>query len=225
MTSKVIVYLFVLVSCACSSDWYENVRVRTIQALKPRGIRVFLPELEDPSAPGAHCTKTATKVKGGYACAKEVIFEDNFDTFRDDLWQIEQYIPIDHPNWSDDFHEYSLTWKPDEIALSVNGVSYATYLPGPAGLLAWLPRTCREDRRLLAGGFMAPFDHHFQIALGVAVRGVMEFPDGLISGGKPKPWRNRGRRASLSFWQDKDYWYPTWTQPGLVIDYVKVVAL
>ncbi|XP_026494136.2 beta-1,3-glucan-binding protein-like [Vanessa tameamea] len=353
--------------------------------------------LEDPAARGAHCPETATKVRGGYACAQEVIFEDNFDNFREDLWQIEQYIPFNHPEhpfvsyqrplssdsnsnifiengflnivpklqqdilkqknesiqtgaldllsgctgdtcvmkatgvnvlppivsgrltsarfaftygtiyiraklprgdwiypeillesstkkygslnyasgllkvvlsrgnvdtnsrhhsiheisggpvinakcrdslefyykkmsegyWSDDFHEYALQWTPERISLDVDGVNFATYLPGPAGLRAWLPQSCRGEWYQLFrnASAMAPFDHHFQIALGVAVGGTMEFPDGLKSGGKPKPWNNRGRKATLSFWQDKENWLPTWTQPGLVVDYVKVVAL
>ncbi|XP_052741810.1 beta-1,3-glucan-binding protein [Bicyclus anynana] len=48
-------------------------------------------------SPGHFCKETVTKVVGKQVCAGDVIFEDNFDTFRTDLWQIEQYIPTDHP--------------------------------------------------------------------------------------------------------------------------------
>ncbi|XP_069359058.1 beta-1,3-glucan-binding protein-like isoform X1 [Maniola hyperantus] len=54
--------------------------------------------LEDPLAPETDCTPTRTKVRGRYVCAGELIFEDNFDKFREDLWRIEQYIPVDHPD-------------------------------------------------------------------------------------------------------------------------------
>ncbi|OWR42457.1 beta-1,3-glucan recognition protein 3 [Danaus plexippus plexippus] len=43
------------------------------------------------------CKRTATEIFKGKACSDKTIFEDNFDTFRNDLWQIEQYIPHDDP--------------------------------------------------------------------------------------------------------------------------------
>ncbi|XP_052741808.1 beta-1,3-glucan-binding protein-like [Bicyclus anynana] len=48
-------------------------------------------------SPGRKCKNTVTKVLGRRVCAGDVIFEDNFDTFQTDVWQIEQYIPTDHP--------------------------------------------------------------------------------------------------------------------------------
>ncbi|CAG4962873.1 unnamed protein product [Colias eurytheme] len=130
--------------------------------------------------------------------------------------------------WGDDFHEYALKWSPDEIVLSVDGEEYGRFQPGSTGLRSWLPSSCRGDwyDLLNSGGIMAPFDDHFYLTLGVAVGGIIEFPDGLTIGEQiAKPWRNRGRKASFSFWQDKDNWHPSWTQPDLIIDYVKVVAL
>ncbi|CAB3247818.1 unnamed protein product [Arctia plantaginis] len=57
--------------------------------------------LEDPSSTGtksvttpASCRPTATKLRSGVACAGQTIFEENFNTFREDVWQIEQYIPV-----------------------------------------------------------------------------------------------------------------------------------
>nr|ACI32830.1 beta-1,3-glucan recognition protein 3 [Delias nigrina] len=130
--------------------------------------------------------------------------------------------------WGDEFHEYALTWTPEEIVLKVDGEEWGRYTPGATGLRSWLPASCRGDwfELLNNGGIMAPFDDHFYITLGVAVGGIVEFTDGLSTGEKiPKPWRNRGRKASFSFWQDKENWYPTWTDPDLVVDYVKVIAL
>ncbi|CAH4032916.1 beta-1,3-glucan-binding protein-like [Pieris brassicae] len=353
--------------------------------------------LVDPSAPSPDCRKTVTKVRGKRVCSGETIFEDNFDTFREDFWQIAHYIPIDHPEhpfvsyqrlqsnptvvvengnlrispklqqdlfqrqnksilsgtldltsgctelrtcsmssigvdivppvvsgrvtsarfaftygkiyvraklpqgdwiypeilleplskkygslnyasgvlkvamargntdvnnerysnnwliggpilnsrcrnalefyhkkiegdqfWGDEFHEYSLTWSPDEIVLEVDGEEWGRYTPGATGLRSWLPASCRGDwfELLNNGGIMAPFDDHFYITLGVAVGGIVEFADGLSTGDQiPKPWRNRGRKAGFSFWQDKENWYPTWSTPDLLVDYVKVVAL
>ncbi|XP_052741809.1 beta-1,3-glucan-binding protein [Bicyclus anynana] len=53
--------------------------------------------LQDPLAPPPHCLPSVTKVRGKQVCAGDVIFEDNFDTLQEDVWQIEQYIPTDHP--------------------------------------------------------------------------------------------------------------------------------
>ncbi|CAG4946613.1 unnamed protein product [Parnassius apollo] len=44
------------------------------------------------------CRPTVTVVRIGTACAGQTIFEDNFDSLREDLWQIEQYIP-DQPEY------------------------------------------------------------------------------------------------------------------------------
>nr|XP_049706877.1 beta-1,3-glucan-binding protein-like [Helicoverpa armigera] len=45
------------------------------------------------------CKPTLTQVRGGSACAGQTIFEENFDNFRDNVWQIEQYIPVYTPNF------------------------------------------------------------------------------------------------------------------------------
>ncbi|XP_069359064.1 beta-1,3-glucan-binding protein-like isoform X3 [Maniola hyperantus] len=73
--------------------------VATLRALHPKGLRVYITVLEDPLAPEPDCVPTRTKVRGRrYVCGGDVIFEDNFDTFREDLWQVEQFIPVDHPD-------------------------------------------------------------------------------------------------------------------------------
>ncbi|CAG9790196.1 unnamed protein product [Diatraea saccharalis] len=44
------------------------------------------------------CRRTLTKVRGGTACGGQTIFEDDFSTLKEDVWQIEHYIPISsHP--------------------------------------------------------------------------------------------------------------------------------
>ncbi|XP_045766769.1 beta-1,3-glucan-binding protein-like isoform X1 [Maniola jurtina] len=336
--------------------------------------------LEDPSAPEPNCVPTRTRVRGRqYVCGGEVIFEDNFDTLREDLWQVEQYIPVDHPDhpfvsfqrltsdpnvfvengtlhivpklqenllrgqesilsgnldlsdgctrkmcskkafgpdilppivsgrltsylfsfkygivyvrakvpkgdwlypeilleplltkyggtfggkfslpeilkialadgnrvnnedyalvyqifnrsklglgncgatktesttrfnhdfWGDDFHEFALRWTPDEIMLTVDGDKY----------FYW-------ERPSLCEDITSAFDY-LHLTLGVAVGGAGEFPDNSSTdNGKPKPWRNGDPKASLRFWEERHSWLPTWTQPSLIVDYIKVVAL
>ncbi|KAM3966371.1 beta-1,3-glucan recognition protein 2 [Aphomia sociella] len=130
--------------------------------------------------------------------------------------------------WGDDFHEYSLHWSPDRIILLVDGVEWSRVEPAASGLGARLPRHCRHVPRTLlaAGERIAPFDDPFYITLGVSAGGISEFEDNVISRGNwPKPWTNGARKAMLNFWNDLDAWYPTWTQPELLVDYVKVIAL
>ncbi|CAG4962880.1 unnamed protein product [Colias eurytheme] len=128
--------------------------------------------------------------------------------------------------WSNDFHLYAVLWEPTRITLTVDGIEWARVEPTTNGLQGQLPRDCPLPRDLLnTGTSMAPFDDYFYTTLGVSAGGISEFPDGIYtSGSRLKPWRNRGRKAMLNFWQDMDAWWPTWSQP-LVIDYVRIKAL
>ncbi|CAH2090816.1 unnamed protein product [Euphydryas editha] len=128
--------------------------------------------------------------------------------------------------WGEDFHVYTARWEPERITLSVDGEEWARIEPAASGLQGRLPRTCDLPRSFLSrGSNMAPFDDHFFITIGLAAGGITEFSDDLTSAGRPKPWRNSGRKANLRFWQDMGSWHPTWVQPALVVDYVRVRAL
>ncbi|CAF4926072.1 unnamed protein product [Pieris macdunnoughi] len=131
----------------------------------------------------------------------------------------------DNSSWGDDFHIYSLTWQPGLIQLSIDGTPWVTYTPGSSGLRSWLPKACRQDwYTLLAGPKIAPFDQHFYLSLGVAVGGTFEFPDNVVAS-YGKPWKNSDSRAARDFWNARLDWLPTWTQPVLSVDYVKIVAI
>ena len=51
------------------------------------------------------CLPTVTSVRNGQACAGQIVFEDNFDSLREDLWQIEQYIPDEPVSFTSYFYE------------------------------------------------------------------------------------------------------------------------
>ncbi|KAJ0178108.1 hypothetical protein K1T71_005931 [Dendrolimus kikuchii] len=129
-------------------------------------------------------------------------------------------------NWGDDFHLYAMRWTPDSITLMIDNEEWARVDVGPTGIRNLFPKSCNLPRDLLSmGSNMAPFDDHFYLTLGLAAGGVTDFPDdSYTTADHPKPWRNRGRKAMLNFWQDTD-WFNTWVQPQLVIDSIKVVAL
>ncbi|XP_052741805.1 beta-1,3-glucan-binding protein-like isoform X1 [Bicyclus anynana] len=128
--------------------------------------------------------------------------------------------------WGDDFHVYSVRWTPDVITLSVDGEEWARFAASGDSLKDQFPPSCDVARSALTtGSKLAPFDDHFVITLGIAAGGITEFPDDATSGGKPKPWKNTSRKASLRFWQDIASWIETWRQPALIVDYVTVRAL
>ncbi|CAK1585929.1 unnamed protein product [Parnassius mnemosyne] len=134
---------------------------------------------------------------------------------------------INNQLWGDDFHTYSVRWAPDRITFTVDGEEWFRVDPSASGLQGRFNNFCEIPRSLLSlGSSIAPFDDHFQITIGVAAGGITEFTDNVINGdGRPKPWSNRNRKASLNFWKDLPAWIPTWQQPALVIDYIKVKAL
>lgn len=128
-------------------------------------------------------------------------------------------------HFSDNFHTYGLVWKPDSIALTVDGFQYATlrdrFKPyGAANNLTqanlWNPDNA-----------MSPFDREFYISLGVGVGGVTDFPDSSMTGPlrQPKPWNNTSPKAEYFFYQNRNVWFRTWTDPELKVDYVRVYAL
>ncbi|KPJ15395.1 Beta-1,3-glucan-binding protein [Papilio machaon] len=129
--------------------------------------------------------------------------------------------------WGDVFHVYEMRWTPDLLSFKVDGEEWLRVEPTESGLRGRFNRFCDIPRIYLSQGTkMAPFDDHFQLTLGVAVGGITEFKDDVITGdGYPKPWKNRNRKASYNFWRDLPTWQPTWRHPALQVDYVKVTAL
>ncbi|XP_063360672.1 uncharacterized protein LOC134649773 [Cydia amplana] len=43
------------------------------------------------------CASTLTRLRQGTACAGQTVFEENFDTLREDIWEVQHYVPVDHP--------------------------------------------------------------------------------------------------------------------------------
>ncbi|XP_075979240.1 beta-1,3-glucan-binding protein-like [Anticarsia gemmatalis] len=84
----------------------------TVSALEDRNTQP-VPTTSTP----AECKTTITKVRGGTACSGQVIFEENFDNLRDDVWQIEQYIPV----YSTDFPFVSYQRLSDNPTVVVDG--------------------------------------------------------------------------------------------------------
>ncbi|KAJ1531518.1 hypothetical protein ONE63_000193 [Megalurothrips usitatus] len=127
--------------------------------------------------------------------------------------------------WTEQFHNYTLLWTPDNLAFSVDGVEIGVARPEELGGLL-RGREDEETDPWAEGSRIAPFDKEFYISLGLAVGGVHAFPDGCKSGNHDKPWKNTGAKAMLSFWNARDTWHSTWNgQSDLLVESVKVTAL
>ncbi|XP_049874295.1 beta-1,3-glucan-binding protein-like [Pectinophora gossypiella] len=123
-------------------------------------------------------------------------------------------------NWSMDFHNYTLIWKPDGLVMQVDGVQYGTVDPGEGFYSSARQHAVPHAAHWLKGTVMAPLDQMFYLALGLRVGGVHDFPD------EPdKPWKNRSFKAMLNFYNDQSTWLPTWYDPDLKIDYIRIYSL
>ncbi|XP_038206217.1 beta-1,3-glucan-binding protein-like [Zerene cesonia] len=60
-------------------------------------VNVRIHELEEQKADNKNKCFVISKVPVKDVCSDDVIFEDNFDSFQEDLWIMDQYIPSDHP--------------------------------------------------------------------------------------------------------------------------------
>ncbi len=120
---------------------------------------------------------------------------------------------------SDGFHTYGLIWNEtyigtyldteDQIVLDFP-ITRSFWESGGWGTSRFNPWEGRDNN--------APFDTEFYLIINLAVGGVNHyFPDGDPS----KPWNNTSPNAVNHFWDAKDEWFPTWTQP-MVVDSVRV---
>ncbi|KAJ0178106.1 hypothetical protein K1T71_005929 [Dendrolimus kikuchii] len=121
-------------------------------------------------------------------------------------------------SWTNDYHTYTLIWRPDGIELQVDGDIYGVIDPGRGfhNVGNSVPNSAQWGK----GTPMAPLDQMFYISLGLRVGGIGDFPDT-----PDKPWRNTSSKALFNFWKDRNNWLQTWNDAGLRVDYVRVYAL
>lgn len=133
---------------------------------------------------------------------------------------------------SDDFHTFSLEWRPDEILLSVENEIYCRIDPQQGFYTNFLTNGNYDNNFASLWskeGKMAPYDKEFHLTFGVGVGGLNDFMDdnkNAIQSTHSKPWKNTQVKAMKYFW---DVMKPKINWPGeksaLVIDYVKVYSL
>lgn len=120
-------------------------------------------------------------------------------------------------HFGNDFHVYGLEWSSEGLRFTIDGKDYGELLNNYAD--SDLNTSWRR------GGPTAPFDRKFYITLGLSVGGFGDFVDNLRTASYEKPWFNKHPQAKLHFWQSQDDWLPTWKQPKLLVDYVRVYAV
>lgn len=126
---------------------------------------------------------------------------------------------------NDDFHVYGLYWDEDRLY---------TYFDDPSNVVLDVDFASQAMWDL--GGFgdqnnpwrgepnAAPFNKDMYLIFNVAVGGVNGyFPDGDCD----KPYVDSDGHSVNTFYDAKDYWYPTWNYPethdsAMVIDKVQV---
>ncbi|XP_057667244.1 uncharacterized protein LOC130900563 [Diorhabda carinulata] len=125
--------------------------------------------------------------------------------------------------WSNEFHRFGVTWKEDEIILTVNDKVYGTIVP-PAGGFSTLASMLeiKNGDRLKYGSVLAPFDKEMYISVGVGAGGFIfdDRADGT------KPWKNGERLSTKKFHMAQPIWSSTWNKySALLVTSIKVWSI
>ncbi|XP_034477241.1 gram-negative bacteria-binding protein 1-like [Drosophila innubila] len=120
-------------------------------------------------------------------------------------------------HFGNDFHVYGLEWSSQSFRFTIDGKEY--------GELSSIFADSHSNAGWRRGGPLAPFDRMFYISVGLSVGGFGDFVDNLTTATYEKPWSNKNPRAMLHFWQRQNDWLPSWKQPNLLVDYVRVFAI
>ncbi|KAF2893401.1 hypothetical protein ILUMI_12795 [Ignelater luminosus] len=122
---------------------------------------------------------------------------------------------VDSIAFHNDFHVYKLEWVPGKMSFYIDGFLYGEV------------STAQGFQEFASTAPEAPYDREYVLSLGTAVGGLIDFPDGYVSGENAKPWSDAERNYIVSFFNGKEKWSRTWNEdrPALQIDYVKVTAV
>ncbi|CAI4211263.1 unnamed protein product [Parascedosporium putredinis] len=131
---------------------------------------------------------------------------------------------IRHSTYSKDFNTFGLEWSQKYLFTYVNSrllqVMYTNFAKS-----FWergnFPDFDAEGQRIedpwsRTGRAQTPFDQDFFLILNVAVGSQ----NGWFEDAPGKPWRDGSPNAAKDFWENRDAWYPTWTQPEMVVSKV-----
>ncbi|KAI8356064.1 concanavalin A-like lectin/glucanase domain-containing protein [Mortierella sp. GBAus27b] len=163
-----------------------------------------------PEYPGGGCDKVASTLHWG----------PSYEFNRFPMTHAEYALP-NGKTFADDFHVFTLDWKPEGIKTYVDG---KLLLDVPFNNMFKKGKFPAWIDNLWAGSNAAPFDQEFYLIMNVAVAGTSGyFPDGVGN----KPWSDKSPHSINEFYAAKDDWYPTWgpesgTDRALAVDYIRV---
>lgn len=130
-----------------------------------------------------------------------------------------------HTTYSAGFNTFGLEWSQKYLFTYVNSrllqVLYTNF-DQPMWQRGNFAMSTANGTRLVdiwsqTGRSQTPFDQPFYLILNVAVGGTNGWFEDNKSG---KPWLDASDRAKRDFWQARDQWYPTWTQPQMEVQKV-----
>ncbi|XP_050420558.1 uncharacterized protein LOC126833331 [Adelges cooleyi] len=98
---------------------------------------------------------------------------------------------ISPKSWSVGFHTFVLTWTQTSMEYEIDGEKW------PIDISEVPLEVINESE--------------FYVSIGLSVGGMTRFPDGCLSNGHLKPWKNFDTKALVNFHRDKNHWEPTWS--------------
>lgn len=121
------------------------------------------------------------------------------------------------------FHTFGMEWTPNGIRTYVDQqLTQIVYFKFPSKGFWDLGNFASNLVNPWFGGTKStPFDQDFYLILNVAIGGTNGYFADRVGG---KPWSNGvGRDAAMKQFHDSQtQWYPTWTQPDMIVDSVKM---
>ncbi|XP_066149676.1 beta-1,3-glucan-binding protein-like [Euwallacea fornicatus] len=128
-----------------------------------------------------------------------------------------------YQSWTNEYHNFSVLWKPDSISLKVDNVVFGSIFPPNRGFWSLASNlNLKNSERWKQGSKMAPFDKEMNIVVGVGAGGH-NFED---RSDNTKPWINSQVLSQKNFYKARNSWEATWGKEAqMEVEYVKVWAL
>lgn len=147
------------------------------------------------------------------------------DPANDAWWRTNNKRQALHTTYSAGFNTFGLEWSQKYLFTYVNSrllqVLYTNF-DEPMWKRGGFPQANANGTRISdvwsqTGRSNTPFDQYFYLIINVAVGGTNGWFEDNKSG---KPWVGNSPNAAKDFWDLRDTWLPTWTEPTLQINKV-----
>ncbi|KAI7782681.1 hypothetical protein LA080_013017 [Diaporthe eres] len=150
------------------------------------------------------------------------------DHATDRWWQTSKKRTARHSVYSEGFNTFGLEWSEKYVFTYINNrLMMVMYTPFAKKM--WkrgkFPPANSNGTALIdpwsqTGRDNTPFDQQFYLILNLAVGGT----NGWFKDGKDgKPWLDTSKNAPKEFWEARDQWKPTWTQPYMEVKKVTML--